>query len=221
MNEIMENVFEQDFGKKKVLLTLNQVPGINVYGERLNKINEKEFREWDPTSSKIAAAIKKGLKNINLKKNNVILYLGASSGTTVSHLSDILNEGFIFGVEISPSMCRDLVFLAEQRKNIAPILADANHPEIYGKRITKVDWLYQDVSQKNQVEIFLKNIKLFLKPKGYALLALKAKNIDITKKPREVFDKVDKELQKELKVLEKIELEPYQKDHCLFVCQKI
>jgi len=219
MREINENIFEEQFGKKKIILTLNQVKGVSVYDERLNFIDGKEYREWDPSSSKISAGFKKGLKDIYLKKNNAILYLGASTGTTVSHISDILTNGFIFAVESAPRVCRELLFLAEQRKNIAPILADANHPELYEKRITKVDWLYQDVSQKNQLEIFFKNLRLFLKPKGYALLALKAKNIDITKKPREIFEKVEKELNKELEILAKIELEPYQKDHCLFVCQ--
>ncbi len=220
MKEIIPYVFFNE-KIKNVLFTKNLIPEKDVYGERLKIENNVEYREFLPIKSKLAAGIIKGIKNIGLKNKDVVLYLGASTGTTASHISDIVGkEGFVFAVENSASVIRDLVFLCEERKNITPIFEDANHPEIYEKRITKVDWLYQDVSQKNQVDIFLKNVEMFLKKESYCLLAVKAKSIDVTKKPAEIFEQVKKELEKKLKIIDFKELQPFQKDHCLFVCQK-
>jgi len=214
-------VYESEERKKKSLFTINLTPGKKVYGEKLAEQDSKEFREWYAYSSKLAALILKGCPNIGLRKNDVVLYLGSASGTTVSHVSDIVGEdGFVFAVDIAPRVVRDLVFVCEDRRNIAPILADANKPESFAERTSQVDILYQDIAQKNQVQIFLKNIDLFLKDKGYALLALKARSIDVTKNPKDIFNQVRKELESNLIVVDFRLLEPYQKDHCMFVCKK-
>jgi fibrillarin-like pre-rRNA processing protein len=216
-----KGVFELRKGRKKILLTKNLVPGVSVYGEKLVKDNDTEYREWKPGKSKLAAAIMKGIQQINLKPDTVVLYLGASTGTTASHVSDILGKGgFVFALDSAPRVVRELVFLCEQRLNMAPILADANQPDTYKDKITQVDWLYQDIAQKNQVDIFLKNIDLFLKPGRFALLAVKARSIDVTKDPSAVFDEVQKQLEKRVIIADKAVLSPYQKDHCLFVCKK-
>lgn len=115
---------------------------------------------------------------------------------------------------------RDLIFLCYERKNIAPILADANKTDILRERVSAVDVVYQDVAQKHQVGIFLKNTELFLKEGGYALLALKARSIDVTKQPKQVFMEVRQRLEKELTIIDYRELEPFQKDHCMFICKK-
>lgn len=208
-------------GKKTQLYTINFVKGKTVYGESLRKQKKTEFREWDASKSKLGAYIMKGGNQVALKPSHTVLYLGASTGTTVSHVSDIVgNQGFIFAVEFAPRVCRDLVFVAEDRKNIAPILADANQPDTYKDRIEKVDWLFMDIAQKNQPEIFLKNIQAFLKPKGYALLALKARSIDVAKRPGEIFQQVQRKLEEHLTLVDKRFLSPFQKDHVLFVFKK-
>lgn len=218
---VFRGVFESRKGKRKVLLTKNLVPGVSVYGEKLIKEDSAEYREWDPNKSKLAAAILKGIHQVNLKPDTVVLYLGASTGTTASHVSDIVGKGgFVFAVDSAPRVVRDLVFLCEQRKNMAPILADANQPDTYKDRITEADWMYQDISQKNQVEIFLKNVNAFLKPGRFALLAVKARSIDVTKEPAVLFEQVRLMLEKEVIIADKVVLNPYQKDHCLFVCKK-
>ncbi|MBW3018192.1 fibrillarin-like rRNA/tRNA 2'-O-methyltransferase [Candidatus Woesearchaeota archaeon] len=215
------NVFELRRGKKHFLLTKNLVPGVSVYGERLVKDNDTEYREWNPNKSKLAAAILKGIHQVNLKQGSVVLYLGASTGTTVSHVSDIVGkEGFVFALDSAPRVVRELVFLCEERPNIAPILADANQPGAYKERVAGVEWLYQDISQKHQVDIFLKNADMFLKPGCFALLAVKARSIDVTKDPSVLFDEVKKKLEEKMKIVDKVLLAPFQKDHCLFVCKK-
>jgi len=173
----------------------------------------------DPKISKLGAALRKGI-SFQIKETDIVLYLGASAGTTVSYLSDFLINGFVFAVEISRRMCMQLVFLAQERKNIAPIMADAAQPEQYAKDVTKVDVVYQDVSQRNQVDIFLKNCSMFLKKGGIAILCLKARSIDLRRKPEEIFAEAEKEISKQLKLMQKTTLEPWQKGHMFYVWRK-
>ena len=49
-----------------------------------------EYRAWNPFRSKLAAAILGGVDQIHIKPGAKVLYLGAASGTTVSHVSDIV-----------------------------------------------------------------------------------------------------------------------------------
>ncbi|MEK6984062.1 MAG: fibrillarin-like rRNA/tRNA 2'-O-methyltransferase [Nanoarchaeota archaeon] len=214
-------VYESKEGRTTQLYTINLATGQDVYGEKLVKQDEIEYREWDAFKSKLAASILKGTPNIGIRKSDVVLYLGSASGTTVSHVSDIIgNGGFIFAVDIAPRVMRDLIFLCYKRKNIAPVLASANKLDALKERVSAVDVIYQDVAQKNQVEIFLKNISLFLKDEGYALLTVKARSIDVTKQPKHIFKEVMLVLEKTLKIIDYRFLEPFQKDHCMFICKK-
>lgn len=214
-------VYESYENKRRILYTINLVIGQSVYGEKLVKENDVEYRCWDPFKSKLAASILKGSPNLGFRKSDVVLYLGSASGTSVSHVSDIIgDDGLIFAVDIAPRVMRDLIFLCYKRKNITPILADASKVEVMKERICVVDIIYQDIAQKNQVEIFLKNVELFLKNNGYALLAVKARSIDVTKNPKHIFKEVKSALEKTLTTIDYRELEPFQKDHCMFICKK-
>jgi len=214
-------IFEvyEDKARRK-LYTLNLAPGKGVYDEQLVKQNNIEYREWDAYGSKLAAAILNGCNNIFLRKDDVVLYLGSATGTTVSHVSDIVGKnGFVFAVDVAPRVMRDLIFNCNGRKNIAPILTDANHIKELMERVSLADVIYQDIAQKDQVEIFLKNIKSFLKKDGYAIIAVKARSIDVTKNPKVIFKEVRERLEKELTIVDYRTLEPYQKDHCMFICK--
>ncbi len=201
---------------------MNKFNGVFVEGRRIytKDLVSGKSSEWDPRRSKLAAAIAKGISEIGIKEGNTVLYLGASSGTTASHVSDIVGKnGFVFALDSSPRMVRDLVFECERKMNMAPLLEDANHPERYAENVTKVDVVYQDVSQRNQSEIFLKNCRLFLKKGGFGLLAVKARSVDVTKKPAEIFETARKELEKEMEIVDSRQLEPFEKAHMLFVCK--
>ncbi|MBS3158536.1 fibrillarin-like rRNA/tRNA 2'-O-methyltransferase [Candidatus Woesearchaeota archaeon] len=214
-------IFETQVGRKRILLTKNLVKGKKVYDEYLHTEGPIEYREWNSSKSKLCAAILKNINQIGIKPGDIVLYLGASSGTTPSHVSDIVgSEGFVFGLDFAPRVVRDLVFLSKDRKNIAPILADANKPETYADRISAVDVVYMDIAQKNQTEIFLKNCNLFLKPDGYALLAIKARSIDVTKRPSIIFEEVRRLLEREMKLIDYKALDPFQLDHMMFICKK-
>ena len=218
--QISEGIF-LNFRK---ICTKNLVQGISVYGERLFSDSGSEYREWIPFRSKLAAAIKKNLKVIPLKKGQNVLYLGIAEGTTASHISDIVgNEGLIVGIDISEKTMRKLLRICEQRTNIIPIIADANQPDNYAKDLEGImfDIIFQDVAQKNQVEILRKNATVFLKPNGYALLALKAKSISSTSNVRNIFEEQESELKKSFKIIERVNLEPFEKDHMFYILQKL
>lgn len=203
------------------IYTKSLFPGKSHFEERIVRQGKDEFREFDPRRSKLAAMILKGCTNVFIRKNDVVLYLGSSHGYTCSFVSDMVGrEGLIFAIDPAPRVMRDLVFLAEERKNIVPILADANHPEEYAGRICMADIVYQDVAQRNQEDIFLRNCQLFLKPGGYGLLAVKARSIDVKRKPRQIFEEVRKNLEKVFTVIDYKVLEPYEHDHALMIVKK-
>ena len=202
------------------LFTVNLTPGKRVNEEILVKQNNIEYREWDPYNSKLASTITNGCRNIFLRKGNVVLYLGSASGTTVSYVSDIVGkDGFVFAVDVAPRVMRDLIFNCESRKNIAAILADANNTKSLIERVSAVDVIYQDIAQKNQVDILIKNINMFLKKDGYVIIAIKARSIDVTKYPKQIFKEAREKLEKELIIVDYRNLEPYQRDHCIFICK--
>jgi len=187
--------------------------GERVYNERLVKHEGKEFRSWNPYRSKLAAAILKGL-DFEIKPDSKVLYLGAATGTTVSHISDVVKNGSIFSVEISPVAIKSLMQLSEKRKNIIPILEDASHPERYSSIVPTVDLVYQDVSQRAQAEIFISNVDRYLKKNAVGILMIKARSIDVSLNPKKAYDLVCSKLESSgLKIRDRIDLAPYEKDH--------
>ncbi|MFH1623008.1 MAG: fibrillarin-like rRNA/tRNA 2'-O-methyltransferase [Candidatus Aenigmatarchaeota archaeon] len=204
------------------LATVNLLPGVRVYGEDLVKIGRTEYRIWDKYRSKPAAALKKKLRVFPLKTGMTVLYLGAASGTTVSHFSDIVGkEGVIYGIDIAERVLRELIHHAEARGNIVPILADARLPEKYAAQIFgHVDLVFEDVASKDQAEILVRNADKFLAPGGYAMIAIKSQSIDVTKPPKEIYDECLKELEKHFEVMAKVELDPYEKMHMFVVLRK-
>lgn len=216
------NVFE-DNRQRRAVYTRNLTSGKSFFAEELIREKGVEFRSWDVSRSKLGAAIKKGISQIGIKDKDIVLYLGAAHGFTPSYVSDLVgNEGFVFCLDNAPRVVRDLVFVCEERINMAPILADANHPEEYKELISpQVDVVFQDIAQRNQVEIFLKNCDAFLKKGGFGLLALKARSVDVSKRPREIFRDVRMQLDKSIMVVvDYRELEPFERDHAMFVCKK-
>ena len=202
------------------IATKNLNPGISVYGEEL--INEdEEYRIWNPRRSKLAAALLNGLENFELQDTSKVLYLGASTGTTVSHISDIVINGRIYAVEFSPTTAKKLVQLSRQRLNIAPILGDATKPREYLNIVEKVDLVYCDVAQPTQSELFMKNMNLFLNDDGMGMITIKARSIDVVQKPKKIFKQEEKKLvEKGFKIIDKVKLEPYEKDHIALVVEK-
>jgi fibrillarin-like pre-rRNA processing protein len=217
-HDIFPNVFLVKKRGQKKLATKNMVPGTSVYGEELIQYDDIEYRIWDPYRSKLAAAIKKGLRELPIKQGEKILYLGAASGTTVSHVSDIIGKtGEVYAVEFSQRSMRDLIEkVCRNRSNVRPILADARLPVEYKLLVRIVDSIYSDVAQPNQAKLLSDNADVYLKEKGRAIIAIKSRSIDVTQRPTDIFKKEIKILENHgFHVFEVIRLEPFDKDHAM------
>ncbi len=206
------------------LATRNLTPGINVYGEKLVLFREVEYRVWDAFRSKLSAAIINGINFMPVTSDQSILYLGAASGTTPSHISDIVGrKGHVYCVEFASRSIRDLVSnVCVHRVNMTPFMEDARFPEKYSVFIPgKVDGIYCDVAQPEQAKILADNADVLLKKKGWILLAVKAPSIDVTKDPQLIFKQEAKVLKKRsFKIKDIINLEPYDKAHAMILGQK-
>ncbi len=207
-------------GQRK-LATENLVPGNQVYKEKLIVKKGVEYRLWDPFRSKLAAAIMNELEYFPFENKTKVLYLGASTGTTVSHISDIVGpSGIVFAVEHASRVARDFLDrVASHRSNIMPILQDARKPKEYFSVFGKVDVVYVDIAQPDQTKIAIDNCEMFLKKGGYFFLVIKTRSIDVTKSPRKIIEEEIEKLKSNFDILQSIDLHPYDKDHGMVVAR--
>jgi fibrillarin-like pre-rRNA processing protein len=207
-----------DNSNERYLATQNLINGNSVYGEKIVKYEDIEYRLWDPFRSKLAGAILKGLKENPIKESSKVLYLGASTGTTVSHVSDIVgNNGIVFPVEPSVRVARELLEnVSSKRNNIIPILSDArNYLKYYGY-FGIVDVVYSDIAQPDQTMIAIDNSKSYLKDDGDLLIIIKTRSIDVLTDPKIVTQNEAKKLEaNNFTINQIINLEPFEKDHSL------
>jgi len=209
-------------GSKK-LATINLAPGKRVYGEQLVNYEGVEYRIWNPYRSKLAAAILKGVSDVPIRPGSKVLYLGSASGTTASHVSDIVgNEGKVYCVEFAPRVMREfLEKVAPYRDNVIPILADARFPLKYRFFVEGVDVVYADVAQPFQSKIVADNSDAYLISGGWALQAIKAMSIDVTKEPSETYrSEIDYLKRQGFEIEDSVHLEPYDKAHAFIVARK-
>jgi len=216
MNEGNPNLAFIDVEGQRRLATRNLTPGLKVYGEQLVQHEGSEWRIWDPLRSKHASAILNGLRNPPIAMNSRVLYLGVSTGTTASHISDIIGgRGRLYAVDSAPRVFREfLETVAKHRENVIPILADARFPLRYRFIHEKVDVVYCDIAQPDQIQLAIMNCEKYLKQGGSLLLALKARSIDVTRDPNDIFKTELARLESGgFEVIQTVRLEPFQKDH--------
>ena len=211
--------------------TVNANPGVAVRGESLRKFRGIEHRRWDPNRSKLGAGLLRTRNDPSLllpDAGSTILYLGAGHGTTISHLHDHLcgakNRfgGRLVAVDLAPRCLRDLTYLAEHRPGLVPVLGDARKFDAWGVLIpSRVDWLFQDVAQAGQVEIFLSAVRRFLSKDGIGLLSLKAASERNNEGGDEdIFAEAIAQLSSEVELLEHINLTGFEDQHALFVIRR-
>ena len=207
-------------GQEK-LATENMVPGNQVYKEKLIIKRNVEYRLWDPFRSKLAASIMNELDYFPFENKTKVLYLGASTGTTVSHISDIIGpNGIIFAVEHASRVARDFLDrVASFRSNIMPILQDARKPKEYFSVFGKVDVVYVDIAQPDQTKIAIENCEMFLKKGGYFFLVIKTRSIDVTRDPKRIVTEEIEKLKTKFEILQSIDLHPYDKDHAMVIAK--
>ncbi|KAJ5834104.1 hypothetical protein N7447_000130 [Penicillium robsamsonii] len=220
-------IFVARGGKEDMLVTKNLTPGTAVYGEKRisvegapaedGAVTKNEYRVWNPFRSKLAAGVLGGLDDIYMKPGSKVLYIGAASGTSVSHVADIVGPtGNVYAVEFSHRSGRDLIGMATHRTNVIPIVEDARHPLRYRMLVPMVDVIFADVAQPDQARIVGLNAHMFLKAEGGVIVSIKANCIDSTAKPEVVFAKeVQKMREEKIKPKEQLTLEPFERDHCI------
>jgi fibrillarin-like pre-rRNA processing protein len=179
--------------------------GPPAYGEA----TDGEWRAWDPRRSKLGAMIERGM-DLGFVGEETVLYLGAASGTTVSHVADF--SGPTYAVEFAARPARDLLDVAEARENLFPLLKDARRPETYAHVVEPVDAVVQDVATRGQAEVALAN-RPFLREGGRLLLAVKARSEDVTAAPDSVFERTLDRLGEGYEVLETERLDGFHDDH--------
>ena len=217
--EDKQHIFWFQVEGERKLATENLVPGNQVYNEKLLNVKGVEYRIWNPFRSKLAASVMNGLKDFPFNKKSDVLYLGVSTGTTISHISDIIGQdGIVFGIEHASRVARDFLDrVASHRKNIVPIIQDARKPEEFFSVYKKVDTVYVDIAQPDQTDIAIENCKLYLKSGGYLFLVIKTRSIDVTKDPKRVIKNEIKKLESLFEIKQTIDLQPYDKDHAMVV----
>ena len=210
-------------GDNDAILTKSLFPGESVYGEKRVSVEENsvkvEYRVWNPYRSKIGAFITSGVDLLGFGPGSKVLYLGGASGTTCSHVADVIGmEGILYAVEFSARCGRDLITMAKKRTNVVPIIEDARKPWNYRSILEMVDFVFADVAQPDQARIIALNCKHYLKNGGVFMVCIKASCIDSTKPPKVVFQSEVEKLKAEGLVPKKyITLDPYQKDHAMVV----
>jgi fibrillarin-like pre-rRNA processing protein len=198
----IDGVEYREFDGKRRLATR----GEPVYGEP----TDGEWRLWDVGRSKLAAMLAADVP-VGLSAGDRVLYLGAASGTTVSHVADF--AGPTYAVEFAPRPVRDLLSVAESRERLFPLLKDAREPETYAHVVeSNLDVVIQDVATRGQAAVALEN-RRFLADDGRLLLAIKARSEDVAADPEEVFDRVLERLDEGYEVLATERLTPSHEDH--------
>ena len=200
-----EGVERHEFDGRTGLATA----GEPVYGEP----TDEQWRRWDPHRSKVGAMLQLGVET-GLTGGETVLYLGAASGTTVSHIADV--AGPTYAVEFAPRPARDLLTVAESRPNLFPLLKDAREPSSYAHVVEPVDVLVQDVATRGQARVAARNAQ-FLRPDGRLVMAVKARSEDVTADPDAVFERVRAELSETYDIRSTERLEPYHEDHLAVV----
>ncbi len=209
----IDNVYFIRVDDEELLSTLTQFPeaGSITY-------DDKAYRPWSPATSKLASMIVKGMR-VPLGRYSTVLYLGAASGTTVTHVADIAIDGIVYAVEFAPRPARDLLKAVENRVNVVPIIADARRPEQYPPFIDKVDIIYQDVAQPGQADIAIANSNKYLKSSGTLIMAIKAKSISATEIVGDIFRRELKKLETNFEILDKSSLEPFHHGHLAVIAK--
>jgi fibrillarin-like pre-rRNA processing protein len=188
-----------------------------VYGERWTEFQGLAYRSFDPFRSKLAAAISRGWTGDLPAPGESWLYLGAASGTTASHVADLIDRtGRLYAIERSPRPVARLLEVAERWPNFLPILADAREPRTYSDLVPPVDGVYADVAQPDQVEIVRRNAELFLRgPGGRVLVALKTASMGRELGPAGHLRRAETALGDLVDLRPSVKLDPFHRAHYL------
>lgn len=172
------------------------------------------WRAWDISRSKLGVLVDRGI-DVGLCESSSVLYLGAATGTTVSHVADVTAP--VYAVEFAPRPMRDLLTVARDRDGLFPLLTDARVPERYGHVVeSDIDVIVQDVATRDQAAVANANHR-FLADDGRYVLFVKARSEDVTADPAVVYEDVLETVRESFTVLETESLAPLHDDHLAII----
>jgi len=208
-------LFESHHGDRRELWTeaVGELPP--VYGERWVDAGSRRLRHFEPGRSKLAAAVVRGWSGDLPAPSERWLYLGAASGTTASHVADLVGpEGRVYALERSVRPFARLLSLADRWPNLRPILADARNPREYATLIPPVGGLYADIAQPDQLAIVIANAELLLSGSGTRLLiALKTPSMGRGRSAAGHRDASETTLADRMALAPSVSLEPFHRGH--------
>ncbi len=188
-----------------------------VYGERWVDTGARSYRSFEPGRSKLSAGIVHDWAGPIPAEGERWLYLGAASGTTASHIADLVGpSGRVYALERSPRPFARLLALAERWPNLLPILADAREPRTYAPLVPAVDGVYADIAQPDQVEIVRRNAELYLgRAGGSVLFALKTASMGRDRDASAHLAAAEREIAAGVDLAPSVRLDPFHKGHYL------
>ena len=210
-------LFERVQGERRELWTEAVGDPPPVYGERWTEVSGHRCRLFEPGRSKLAAAVVRGWRGDLPAPGERWLYLGAASGTTASHVADLLGpEGRLYAVERSLRPFSRLLALSERWPNLRPILADARDPFAYAGLVPPAEGVYCDVAQADQIEIILRNAELLVRGEGARILiALKTASMGRHRTAAGHREFAEKALADKVALVPSVSLEPFHRGHFL------
>ncbi|MBX8634033.1 MAG: fibrillarin-like rRNA/tRNA 2'-O-methyltransferase [Candidatus Thermoplasmatota archaeon] len=197
------------------LYTKNSRPGWSLGRERLEMLGGNEYREWDPYRSKLSAYLECGGKHFPFDEFSRTLYLGAAAGTTASHVADISPSGKVYCIEKAFGPYSKLAGVCSLHDNMVPVMCDANRPESYEMLVENPQILYQDIAQKNLIEIFIRNARHFPSLRHF-FVVVKSRSVDSSADPVLIFKSSAERLTAEFGCRpEIVDISAFEKDHAV------
>ena len=167
-------IFQIQIGNEEQLATKNMVKGTKTRKEKIVIVNNEEFLEWNPYKSKLAAAIRNGLQILPIIKNSKVVCINLPEESTILHISNIVGSGgSVFVIDVNKNKKSFLNKLVNTHKNIIPIYDTVDELSFSSSITGKVDALYVDIPESEQIEQIVEKYGSLLKNEGFLMLVTK------------------------------------------------
>ena len=167
-------IFQIQIGNEEQLATKNIVKGTKTRKEKIVIVNNEEFLEWNPYKSKLAAAIRSGLQILPIIKNSKVVCINPLEESTILHISNIVgSKGSVFVIDVDKNKKSFLNKLVNTHKNIIPIYDTVDELSFSSSITGKVDALYVDIPESEQIETIVEKYGSLLKNEGFLMLIAK------------------------------------------------
>ena len=167
-------IFQIQIGNEEQLATKNMVKGTKTRKEKIVIVNNEEFLEWNPYKSKLAAAIRNGLQILPIIKNSKVVCINLLEESTILHISNIVDSGgSVFVIDVNKNKKSFLNKLVNTHKNIIPIYDTVDELSFSSSITGKVDALYVDIPESEQIEQIVEKYGSLLKNEGFLMLVTK------------------------------------------------